>query len=490
MKKVLCFFIILTIITLQKTTAETIDCPSCGLPPELSGNIEITRGSVVFSRDSRITGAITLTNHGTLNGIIRVDESAGIQFVVRNDGAINATFNLSAGSALEQWILSESEITRLNVVGGTYIPVIRDEFSAAVNASDLLSVFETTIRIDKKELEINAKMSELDDLALRLDITDSIILRITDYDGRDLSLAARGFNGRVYYLIGGDDDPMFDYWVDSDRIYKVRETDYEVILGKNDKRAVFLNELRSRDPKNKILARLDGALSGAELSNVMGGTMFFNPLVLNEGMKRMISRAHFHNEAEIGFFVGARPVKYDRYHGSDVDFGRRNLFAAFHFGRATEDDDRKHGNADVYGIGLNADSGWFGIGAKTMLAKWKDIMILSGDNVKTVAESRLFYGFFDFSPAIGSFVPVLRANYIRSEIDGMSESNFYVSYGARAAVSEEKMGVRNTYGFYVMKNPDNIDFGIQADWHFVEDSASMSLSVGPGYLSAGVRFGF
>jgi hypothetical protein len=490
MKKVLCFFIILTIITLQKTTAETIDCPSCELPPELSENTEITKGVVAFSRDSRISGPITLTNHGTLNGVIRVDGSAGIRFVVRNDGVINATFNLSAESALEQWILSESEITRLNVVGGAYIPVIREEFSSPVNASDLLSVFDATIRVDKKELEINAKISELDDLALRLDITDSIILRITDYDGNDLSLADRGFNGRVYYLIGDDDDPMFDYRVDSGRIHKVRETDYEMILGKNDKRAVFLNELRSRDPENKILARLDAAQSEAELSNVMDGTMFFNPLVLNEGMKRMVSRAHFHNEAEIGFFVGARPVKYDRYHGSDVDFGRRNLFAAFHFGRAREDDDRKRGNADVYGIGLNAASGWFGIGAKTMLAKWRDVMILSGDNVKTVAKSRLFYGFLDFSPALGHFVPVLRANYIRSEIDDMSESDFYLSYGARAVVSEERMGVKNTYGFYVMKNPGYVDFGIQADWHFVEDSAAMSLSVGPGYLSAGVRFGF
>ena len=100
MSKALCFFIILTIIITQETKAGTIDCPTgCDAPPVLSEDTEITQHSVVTA-NSYITDTMTLANHGALDGDIFVGESAAIQFVVRNDGAMGAVFHLSPNSVL------------------------------------------------------------------------------------------------------------------------------------------------------------------------------------------------------------------------------------------------------------------------------------------------------------------------------------------------------------------------------------------------------
>jgi hypothetical protein len=58
-------------------------------------------------------------------------------------------------------------------------------------------------------------------------------------------------------------------------------------LGENDKKAGFLDAVRALDPDNEILRRLDSAQSMPELMARMGDTMFFNPLVLNDGLRKI-----------------------------------------------------------------------------------------------------------------------------------------------------------------------------------------------------------
>jgi hypothetical protein len=53
-------------------------------------------------------------------------------------------------------------------------------------------------------------MSELDALARKLNITGSVNLRITDYDGRVLDLPF--FNGPVHYSLSPSADLLYGYW--------------------------------------------------------------------------------------------------------------------------------------------------------------------------------------------------------------------------------------------------------------------------------------
>jgi hypothetical protein len=454
-----------------------------------SDDVEITSGSVV-NANSHVVNTIILINHGILNGYIFADEPPPIQFIVMNDGELNATFYLSPNSVLEQWISSASEMTALDVRGGGYVPVITNDFDGAVRASDLLGLHDG-VRVEKDMLRIIAGVSELPDLASRLDIRNGAVIVISDYDGGDLRLSELDFNGgRVSYAIGGDLDAMFNYWIDGEEIKKLRETDYAVIFGPDDKRASFLNDLRLRDPENKILAKLDGAGTEGALLGAMENVMFFNPLILNDGLKRMASRPNFQTDGKIGFFVGARPAMDKTNYGSDIIFGWPNFSASFYIGRARENDDRKYGDATVFGIGADGGWSWIRAGARLMAADWKNVLIFTENGPRTDAKSRLFYSFLDFSPILGHIRPIVRLNYANSEAAGYSESDFYASYGGMAFLSDKNLGVEGTYGVYAMKNPGGIDFGVQADWHFAEDSLIVSLSAGPDNLSVEIRAGF
>ena len=251
------------------------------LPSNLKNSFVVAYGDTMIA-NSTITTSLNIVNYGTLNGIIKVNPL--VEFSVRNDSVINAMFNLSGASTLKQYMSSSSEITKLNVTGGTYVPIICDNFIGNIDSSDLMNKFNGNILVNKSGLTIFTKMDELDGVLSMLDINGnvnaSVILNITDYDGSSLTFDSHG--GLVQIALNTDNDQMFNYNVTNGSILKVRETNYTAILGKNDKRAVFLNNLRVLDPSNKILKELDGATTEEELEVIMNKTMFFNPLVIND----------------------------------------------------------------------------------------------------------------------------------------------------------------------------------------------------------------
>ena len=213
-------------------------------------------------------------------------------------------------------------------------------------------------------------------------------------------------------------------------------------------------------------------------------------MVLNDGIKRMAERADFRNDADVGFYFGMRAVADGSNVGNNFIFGNKFFSVGIYAGQIFEDDDYKHGDGVVYGANAAAYYDWFGFGAKAIFADWKNVLVMTDSGAKTNAASRAFHGFVDFSPDFGYARPVVRLGYSASEIAGRKDYKLRPSVGGRFAFSETKMGVGNRHGIYVMADSRGIDFGIDANWHFIEDFATVSIAAGPRSLSVEFRVGF
>jgi len=207
---------------------------------------------------------------------------------------------------------------------------------------------------------------------------------------------------------------MFVYWADGG---KTRQTVYSVIFP-GDPRAKFLDDLRDRDPDNRVLANLDNAQSREALLSEMGRTMFFNPMVLNDSVLAKMTRIEFADEMDSGQYAGLKTDPFGAYKNVGFDLwhvGRDFMLRLdFNAGRLVEDDDYKYGAAMAYGVGVAAHAGALGFGARAAFADWDGVLIQDGVAAVTSAQSRLFYVFSEFSPRIGPAQPVVRFNYAES----------------------------------------------------------------------------
>ncbi|MDR1071270.1 MAG: hypothetical protein LBL21_01345 [Rickettsiales bacterium] len=375
-----------------------------------------------------------------------------------------------------------------------YLTTFAINDSPAVSAAELLSM-PGDIVIGETFCEITAYASELEELASRVVNNGSISLLIFNYDG-SMRVLPR-FDGLVFPVLMDDADPMFNYEVDPDRrtVHAARETDYAVIFGRGDERAAFLNSIRRAGAGGKILENLDAAQSMSGLSGEMDRTMFFNPLVLNNDLLRMITRIGFYDYEKLGFFGGSRYEMDGASVGNKFLFGYSSdgfsVSSGFYAGKADEDDKYKKGRAFVYGADLSARYGWLGAGVKTLAADWKNIALMEpGGGVRTEATSRLFYAFLDLAPDFENFRPIVRLNYAESEIAGRSDSRLYLSYGAHAYVLDRHVGVSGKYGLYAARNLNETDVGLTAGWHFAEDGIVVEAKLGLRNLSVEIMAGF
>jgi hypothetical protein len=364
-----------------------------------------------------------------------------------------------------------------------------------VTAAELLSMPGGDIVIDADFYEITADASELDELASRIVNGGSINLLIFNYDGSTRVLPK--FDGLVFPILMDDTDPMFNYEVDPDRrtVHSARETDYAVILGNGDERAAFLNSIRLGGSGGRILGNLDSAQSMRALSGEMDRTMFFNPLVLNGDLLRMMTRIGFSDYEKLGFFGGSRYETDGANVGNNFLFGYSgtdfSVSSGFYAGRADEDDKYKRGRALVYGADVAAHYGWLGAGVKTLVAEWSRVALMTpGGGARTEAKSRLFYAFLDLAPDFENFRPVVRINYAESGIAGKSDSRLYLSYGAHAYVFDRHVGVSGKYGLYAARNLNETDLGLTAGWHFAEDGIVVGAKLGLHNLSVEIMAGF
>ena len=491
MKKVICCFMFQLFIANVWASSYTLDNP-------FRINKFIPIGDIALADNTLIDRSIILINEGTINGAFTVKEN--VEIIVRNSGDLNASFSLEHSATLTQYISKVTEATRLNVTGGTYIPVIRDDFDGSLNATDILLSFDTVITVEKDFLDVFATQSEANDFLNLLNLTESrIILHVSEYDG-EIVIDNKG--GLVQIIIDSyadedsgttyvDNDLMFNYWIiDGERVKK-RETDYTVIFGKNDKKAVFLNNIRASNPNNKILKYLDGRQSLLELSGAMGEVMFFNPLLLNDGLKEILTRQDFYNNSDLNRSAGIEPYISSTNLGNSFNFSYGKLDVGFYIGTAKQDSDYTYGMADVYGAMAKIHNGWFGGGVKVVSADWNDTTIMTTDGAaKNNPKSQLFYGFLDFIPNLSYFQPIVRYNYINSEIEDYEEDEQYLSYGGRFYFFDSGFGQKNDYSLYGIFGNEKLDWGIMVSTNFTDDGVMIGLRASPENLAIEMKVGF
>jgi hypothetical protein len=326
-------------------------------------------------------------------------------------------------------------------------------------------------------------------------------INIMNYDGRDIVLPA---GLPLSYIYGfGSADGKWIYRIDGGLLHKVPNPNYIPPIANGggsatgsatpeiDKRAGFLEQVRASGRAGKVIAKLQS--DPDNWNDNAKKTMFFNPLVLNDGIIPMISRGDF--DASVSG-ASVRALRDGDNTGAAVRLGAVEGDWSFgldgYFGRNRADTEYKYGTADVWGAGARIQYDWLSAGAKYFAADWAAVAIMNdAGGVDTRAKSRFFYGFLEAAPVFfGAVQPVIRANLLADEIADASRRRVFATYGGRMFFDDKSMSVAARYGVFAMSEIDGFDAGAFADWHFSDDGFLVSARAGLRRISLELGLSF
>ena len=312
-------------------------------------------------------------------------------------------------------------------------------------------------------------------------------VRITDYDGRDIALPAGVPHSYIY--ADGSADGKWLYTIDGSILHKVPNPNY-IPAVESGTAAGFISQIRASGRAGKILEKLQS--DPDNWSRNAKKTMFFNPIVLNDGLRGFAARTDFptpNGVAAIGVSDGENIGAVLGFRAVDENW---SFGANGYFGGYSTDTEYKYGNAAVWGVGADAGYSFASVGAKYFSADWKDVAIMNeSGGMDTLAKSDFFYGYAEVAPTFFDAVRiVIRANYLMDEIAGARNTEIFPTYGGRVFFEDRFMSVAATYGIFVMREFDEIDAGATAAWHFSDDGFSVAARIGIKRMSISIGMDF
>ena len=222
--------------------------------------------------------SVSLINNGTINGNIDI---SGNNLNITNTGTINGNIiNSSSVGHVVQNIASDAEFNKLPVSGADLY----------VNMNGMT----------------NLNVGEMENLgAQHYTITNSDIYvdNLSDWNNWDSDVALDGMNHlyiknmnsitsetavRYVSSLTNMDIDIIDidvlhrkeisYAAGTVRLNVVRETDYSIIF--NDNRGTLLENIRTINPQDKLILKLDSAQNMSELNDIMNSSYRFNHKIL------------------------------------------------------------------------------------------------------------------------------------------------------------------------------------------------------------------
>ena len=246
----------------------------------------------------------------------------------------------------------------------------------------------------------------------------------------------------------------------------VRETNYEKIF--NSSRGKYLENIRSKNPNDKMLLAMDNAKSMNEINSIMNSSYRFNPIILIRPIKT-INRADLFNVNTDNFNTGANVrVGYltsDKIGDMNARFNIGNVYKDLYFNIGVNIDtfifdDNEFNKFDGFAYGADFeirkyfDNLWFGGLAGVRRALFKTDDIYSDDNVisnpKGLSEyARINIG-YDYNNIDNlKLSPFAGLMFQNVDISGMSDSNINLIVGTKIKHDFTIDGIKYEYGLSV-----------------------------------------
>ena len=408
----------------------------------------ISENVLVDVGDIRVASMVYLENRGQIYGDISV--CAECMLVMQNSGEFIGVINADRGSQVTQLISSDADVGEIEV-HGAYNVLVRD--AVGIDFDELRFVARSAEHLVLRDTEVfigNAIMPlrQMPDIVLQ----GTVYLNLDGADVADGDVLMTGVSGDGAVVVKGiAGDPLYAPYVHIENrsliLGRRRETDYYKILG--DNRGRFLNLVRSINPADNTLGRLDSVTNMDDLYSVMARSPILNPIRFMDPVRsvvRIVSDGG--NTMRSGADVDGVRLYADEY---DM-YGMRGGFrfsmrdvavgAEFLVG-ALERLDYEFGGAEIYGGSISLDympdDYFVRAAAGRYYAHFDAPYVFDGDGVASNPRGVDDFGTLDvgrsFVTGRVSLAPFVGARYDSVHILNCDDTDIRARIGARVTVN-------------------------------------------------------
>lgn len=261
--------------------AEYFDSNMYGDVLNIADSAVVTGGTFLNFDKINITASAYLQNHGVLSGDMFIAD--GRDVYIKNSGTIDGEITLGANASFTQIIHTPDDITDINVADNYNIIVYKaadlqwTDIRRISSAADKVVLVDSGIVLSPDSMPMSRAMP--------------VPIELVGHNELHIKLADIDFNTPIFWRVTGsgtmhlhadDINPLYALRavIRGGALYAelARETDYYKIMGNHTGK--FLNTLRTINPEDNLLRRLDAATDKRGLYRIMHKSMRINTRAL------------------------------------------------------------------------------------------------------------------------------------------------------------------------------------------------------------------
>lgn len=411
----------------------------------LANDTHLASGVVVDGDGVYVMSSLLLENEANIRGDIYV--CAGCDFSIRNAGTVAGKILGGDEARITQVVNNVHDMTRLDIDGDYVILAdgVRD-----VLWTDLMVMGAdagTLILRDSSVILTNDLRGICDEF--RTILNGEITITLPEgFSVAGNNLLIHNVEGNAGFVFNGaSPGELHAYmsYIENDNLYisLVRETDYVKVLGTEQGR--MLNLIRTMNPEDALLRRLDGAQTMSELHRIMLHSVAFNPGILGRPIRvlnKFMADSVITGDVVASPGVSGRPFyigadDFNIYGGiADVSFAGSNEISgglSLYGAIAESDDDINAFSSNVYGGGIFAkyiNDVWMlrgMIGAA--YADFDVPYIFDGGRIRNNAGAMSGYAVADAGVGIGAIMPYAGVGYFGERVLDIVDTEFAARIG-------------------------------------------------------------
>ena len=259
----------------------------CVLIPRICVGLDIS-GNYTFNAETNtneeihITDSGIITNYGVLSGTITID--SGVQVIFQNFGTIESNFDLQGAASVVQNVTSADDMHALGNLSGhtVYVNTLNpDGTKCILDMADFINFIAgaSSVEVESAEFLVGTNVP---DNSVPINVGEHTTLYVNGLPNDLSQPLVKGISGTPFVETIGI-DPMYDVtvdWVASDLYLRVvRRTDYSAIMTDTNL-GNYLDELRDKNPDDKLLSALDRAPDRNTLNKILSKSVRTNPIKL------------------------------------------------------------------------------------------------------------------------------------------------------------------------------------------------------------------
>ncbi len=290
-----------------------------------------------------------------------------------------------------------------------------------------------------------------------------------------------------------------------------RETDYSKIF--NNDLGLYLGQLRTASPNNKLLAQMDAAPDMISLQNIMNDSAQINPINLMKpievfnsfktaSLDKEISNNSFDGNA---FYILSE--SFDMM-GIDLSYNKKfnflDIIASVYYGALNNSDDINDFGGNLYGLNISGhyqqDENWAAFILGYTKADFEtDSIFNDGDEVQNPSGNSIYaaadFGIYKYKLKEFEISPFVGLGFNSVDILSDSVSDFYAKGGGSIRYSSTVIGMKKDFDAFISMQTNNVfNAGLKFSfWSFADNAGgdiTYSINVMDNVISNNISAGF